>query len=165
MAAFRSSFSSCSRVFLKQSSQVPAAIKTMPVLPLPIETDPDGEPAAAHRAILKAKIIDGLYRPFSNDPMICRETSNALAKSSCLILRFFLISSRRFFIECLTSINMESELSIKRKDAWLSGVYLLGLRKNSIGFLLGNNLTFHHPGQNLLHALPGQFRAGIGRIG
>lgn len=48
-------------------------------------------------AILKAKRIEGLYRPFSKDPIVCRDTSSAEAKSSCLIPFSFRNSSKRFF--------------------------------------------------------------------
>ena len=48
-------------------------------------------------AILKARMIDGLYRPFSSDPMVCRDTSSAAARSSWRISFSFLISSNRFF--------------------------------------------------------------------
>ena len=48
-------------------------------------------------AILKAKIIEGLYRPFSKEPIVWRDTSSAEAKSSCLIPLCFHNSSNRFF--------------------------------------------------------------------
>lgn len=51
-----------------------------------------------YRASLKASWMDGLYRPFSREPIVCRDTSSALAKSSCLIPRCFRSSSSRFFI-------------------------------------------------------------------
>lgn len=49
-----------------------------------------------YRASLNANVIEGLYRPFSNEPMVCRDTSSAAASSSCLIPRSFRISSKRF---------------------------------------------------------------------
>ena len=48
-------------------------------------------------AILKARIIEGLYRPFSREPMVCLETSKISARSSCLIPLCFRISSSLFF--------------------------------------------------------------------
>ena len=48
-------------------------------------------------AILKANMIEGLYRPFSKEPIVWRDTSSALAKSSCLIPLCFRNSSNRFF--------------------------------------------------------------------
>lgn len=50
-----------------------------------------------YRAILNANIIDGLYRPFSKEPIVCLDTSKADANSSCLIPRCFRISSNLFF--------------------------------------------------------------------
>ena len=50
-----------------------------------------------YRAILKAKIIEGLYRPFSNEPIVCLDTSRAEAKSSCFIPFALRISSNLFF--------------------------------------------------------------------
>ena len=50
-----------------------------------------------YRAILKASRMEGLYRPFSRDPMVCRDTSSASASSSCLMPRAFRSSSSRFF--------------------------------------------------------------------
>ena len=47
--------------------------------------------------IFMARMIDGLYRPFSKDPMVCRETSRSAASSSWLIPLRFLISSSLFF--------------------------------------------------------------------
>ena len=48
-------------------------------------------------AILKANMIDGLYLPFSKEPIVCRDTSSEEAKSSCLIPLCFRNSSKRFF--------------------------------------------------------------------
>lgn len=39
------------------------------------------------RAILNAKMIDGLYLPFSSEPIVCLDTSSANANSSCEIPR------------------------------------------------------------------------------
>lgn len=48
-------------------------------------------------AILKAKIIEGLYLPFSKEPIVCRDTSKIEANSSCVIPFALLISSSLFF--------------------------------------------------------------------
>ena len=48
-------------------------------------------------AILKAKIIEGLYLPFSKEPIVCLDTSRIEANSSCVIPFAFLISSSLFF--------------------------------------------------------------------
>lgn len=42
-------------------------------------------------------MIDGLYRPFSKEPIVCLETSTAIAKSSCFMPFSFLNSSILFF--------------------------------------------------------------------
>lgn len=55
-----------------------------------------------YRAILKARRIDGLYLPFSREPMVCRDTSRASASSSCLIPLSFRSSSSLFFISLLS---------------------------------------------------------------
>lgn len=49
------------------------------------------------RAILNARMMDGLYLPFSREPIVCLDTSKAVASSSCLIPCCFRISSSRFF--------------------------------------------------------------------
>ena len=54
--------------------------------------------------LMKINEIEGLYRPFSNEPMVCRDTSSAAASSSCLIPRSFRISSKRFFTVRLLSM-------------------------------------------------------------
>ena len=48
------------------------------------------------RAILIAKMMDGLYLPFSREPMVCRDTANCSASSSCFIPCCFLSSSSLF---------------------------------------------------------------------
>ena len=58
-----------------------------------------------YRASLNANVIEGLYRPFSNEPIVCLDTSNAAASSSCLIPRSFRISSKRFFTVRLLSME------------------------------------------------------------
>lgn len=50
-----------------------------------------------YRAILKANMIEGLYRPFSKEPIVCLETSTATAKSACFMPFSFLNSSILFF--------------------------------------------------------------------
>ena len=37
-----------------------------------------------YRASLNANVIEGLYRPFSNEPMVCRDTSSAAIHPSRL---------------------------------------------------------------------------------
>ena len=50
-----------------------------------------------YAAILKAKSMDGLYLPFSKEPMVCLDTSRMFANSACVMPRSFLISSSLFF--------------------------------------------------------------------
>lgn len=58
-------------------------------------------------AILYASIMEGLYRPFSRELMVCRETPMDFANSSCRMPRSFLISSILFFkISPLTHHDM-----------------------------------------------------------
>ena len=52
-------------------------------------------------AILYASMIDGLYRPFSKELIVCRETPKAFAISSCKIPCSFLMFSILFFIRHL----------------------------------------------------------------
>ena len=62
-----------------------------------------------YRDILKASRIEGLYRPFSRELMVWRETSSRAASSSWVIPSAFHSSSSRFF----TGIPpLESLLSI-----------------------------------------------------
>ena len=56
-------------------------------------------------AILYASRIDGLYRPFSRELIVCRETPISLASSSCRIPLILRISSILFFISSPTSIR------------------------------------------------------------
>ena len=49
------------------------------------------------RAILKASRMDGLYRPFSREPTVCRDTSSASASSYWVIPLAFRSSYSRFF--------------------------------------------------------------------
>lgn len=49
-------------------------------------------------AILNASMIDGLYLPFSKDPIVWRDTLSAAASSSCRIPCCLRSSSKRFFI-------------------------------------------------------------------
>ena len=62
-----------------------------------------------YRAILNASRMDGLYRPFSSEPMVCLETSSTAARSSCLIPRSLRISSRRFFMAFLLVLLLFTE--------------------------------------------------------
>ena len=66
-------------------------------LDIAIETTIDSFITEEGRAILNARRMEGLYLPFSNEPMVCLDTSNAAASSSCRIPRLFRISSNRFF--------------------------------------------------------------------
>ena len=78
-----------------------------PVLGRSFEISSMGIPK--YREILKASRMDGLYRPFSREPIVCRETSKTSASSSCLIPLAFRSSSNLFFNQ---SPPMESLLYI-----------------------------------------------------
>ena len=64
-----------------------------------------------YRAILKARMMEGLYRPFSREPMVCLETSRISASSSCLSPCSLRISSSLFF-KNIPPYLMSSLLSI-----------------------------------------------------
>ena len=65
-------------------------------------------------AILNASMIDGLYLPFSREPMVCLDTCKAAASSSCLIFLCFLSSSSLFFKCFLRSArHMQSPFYVK----------------------------------------------------
>lgn len=59
--------------------------------------------------ILNANKIDGLYLPFSNELIVCLDTSNSKAKSSCVIFFSFRISSNLFFKNISTPFLLQAK--------------------------------------------------------
>ncbi len=93
-----------------------------------------------YRAILKAKMIDGLYLPFSSEPIVCLDTSSSVAKSSCLMPFDFRISSNLFF----NNINLltESVLYIYKISQNESNVKCTFHKVNSYYFFCRYNILF-----------------------
>ncbi len=52
---------------------------------------------------LKANVMEGLYRPFSNEITVCLETSNNSDSSSCVILAAIRFSRTKFSMFIPTS--------------------------------------------------------------
>ena len=63
-------------------------------------------------AILNARIMDGLYLPFSSEPMVWRDTPSASASSSCLTPLCFRISSNLFFTLHLQNVKFTFHMLI-----------------------------------------------------